>query len=94
MRDIYVNPGFEESGKSGNSIRIYPVPAQTFINLSVDGSGSFSSLRVSNMMGQTVLEQEWTNDSVTINVNDLPAGMYNIILYGNDKLVAGSFIKQ
>lgn len=93
VRDIYVNPGVDESGRTEN-IRIYPVPATDVINVSVDNAGNFSRILISDMLGQTVLSQAWTMNSTSVDISHLPAGIYNLMLTGTSNPVSVIFTKQ
>jgi len=94
VRDIYTNPGFDESGSTGSTIKIYPVPASDFIQISTNSDDVFLKVIISNTLGQTVQTQQWDDSTPQINITKLPTGVYNITLVGEKTALFATFTKQ
>jgi len=94
VRDIYPNPGFDESGSTSGSLKIFPVPATDYVELSADYDDEFSQVIISNTLGQTILMQDWDKNNSSVIVRDLPSGIYNITLLGEKSSLSTTFIKQ
>lgn len=74
------------------NINIYPNPASSSINITVNDNTTVASTRVLNVMGQEVIT---TLTSNSINVADLKAGIYFIEVNDNEGNIARKkFIKQ
>lgn len=57
-------------------INIYPNPAQT--NITISSSAVISSVTISNMVGQELVANKYTDRAVTIGLEQLPAGIYMV----------------
>ncbi len=57
-------------------INIYPNPAQT--NITISSSAVISSVTISNMVGQELIANKYTDRAVTIGLEPLPAGIYMV----------------
>ena len=66
--------GIEDETAENNEIRIYPNPAKD--QVTIDGIENTENVQLINMMGQVVKQFNNVNESVTINISELPAGMY------------------
>jgi len=79
---VYINPvGLEKLKLLSEEVKIYPVPAKDFVELSVpniDSWKDFRILAIYNNLGQIIREEEinFKGGNVSINVSDLPAGVY------------------
>ncbi|MGE0568003.1 MAG: T9SS type A sorting domain-containing protein [Bacteroidia bacterium] len=73
----YQNGG---SSEVENQLTIYPQPAKDALNLSFEiaQANDFKTIGIYNSLGQLVKEEEITfsNTKASININDLPAGIY------------------
>ena len=83
---VYMNPlGIVSSSGVENDLKLYPVPANDYVELS---SGNYSLLkefnkvRITNQLGQTLKEEElhFENKPVNIKTDDLTNGVYFISL--------------
>jgi len=63
---------------------IYPNPAQDFLELR-NLNGDVSSFTISDLTGRKVLEQELSEYSNKVNIQDLPAGIYVLTTLGNNE---------
>jgi hypothetical protein len=78
-------------------IRLFPNPADSRINIEVTGSNKLSDVNVKifDMLGKTVYDGTLVNGKGSVNVADLSAGVYNVlILQDGNKLGAKNFVKQ
>ena len=57
-------------------ISIYPNPAQT--KITITSSSVISSVTISNMVGQELVVNKYTDKTVTIGLEQLPAGIYMV----------------
>ena len=64
----------------GDYIKVYPNPASTYI--SIDNSNiEINQIRLTNILGETVVIKNTTSNKTTINLEQLPIGIYFIKLY-------------
>ena len=95
---IYVNPVYnscdiddiEENG-FGNSVSIYPNPANEVIKILNDNNLSISGIEIIDMMGRTLMNVENCDE---INVSELPEGQYFVKIYGELTIVKKLFISK
>lgn len=76
--------------------RLYPMPATDAITLDAD-SETFSRLAIFSMQGTLVRTVNLHNQEgkrTTINLQDIPAGIYLMKIVINEKVVTRQFIKQ
>jgi len=65
---------------SGNkTFRIFPNPVKDI--LTVEGLENVSKILITNVAGNTILQQNNKNASVNINLSSLPPGIYFVVLY-------------
>jgi hypothetical protein len=65
------------------TIRVFPNPATSELNIESPNQ-DITSLKLQNILGQTVLAQDFAN---TINVSQLPNGIYHLILENDNQLI-------
>ena len=73
-----------------SKFRLNPNPASTSIQIHLP-SNQQTSLTIFNLLGEKVKEEKVTGRDVTIDVSDLPAGMY---VARTKKEVIGKFVKE
>jgi len=73
-----------------DNISVYPNPFSNYIDVS--GKELISSIRITNLLGQVVLEQDFDSKS-SINTSQLPNGIYLVTLFSvnNDNIVYRMF---
>ncbi len=76
---------------NSSKVDIYPNPVNEL--LTVNTTGNFNALTVSNTLGQVVVTGSFTNKHTVVNVRGLPAGMYYITLKGEDGVKVQKFEK-
>ncbi|MBK9270847.1 MAG: T9SS type A sorting domain-containing protein [Saprospiraceae bacterium] len=69
-------------------ISIYPNPASDQLTVSLKEAFSNFPVRlvIQNMLGQTVLEMKLLSSHNNVNLNQLPAGIYAVVIYHQDTL--------
>lgn len=71
---------------------IYPNPATEVLTINTV-YGSYPSFTISNMMGQTVMNQSIVSGSTNVDVKALPAGVYYITFIGATGSEVRKFVK-
>lgn len=66
-----------------NSISVYPNPAQSYVTIS--GLIAGIELKITDLQGKTILKRLVTDDSVTIDISSIDAGIYCIQLSINNR---------
>lgn len=90
--NVLIN-GIENSIEGEANISVYPNPASVELNILYPGTNF--SLRLLNILGQTVKEQKSSDDRAAINISDLPAGIYSLNLQtGKNELQKKIIIKH
>ncbi len=83
--------GVNEDNPISNSLKLYPDPTCKELTVETVETGSLS---VYNLNGVLLLQREITKPDPTINVSNLPDGMYVLKVVGEKEAVVGKFIKQ
>jgi len=79
--------------KSANNISIYPNPVNN--NLTVAGLAGKSTIKITNTMGQKVLEQNTSANSLNLDVTGLKSGTYILSITDDaDRVAIKKFIKE
>lgn len=82
---------------SNNALQIFPNPAKDILHVQVTGSNENAVLQIVDLTGRKLKEQRINVDgttSVSVDINDLPKGMYNLLLKTNSKTEHQKFVKQ
>ncbi|MFH0864660.1 MAG: T9SS type A sorting domain-containing protein [Bacteroidota bacterium] len=75
--DVSISTGINETDT--NSITsIYPNPSSDYIT--IDNMQDINFIRISNILGETVINMDVTNQTETINTSSLPNGIYFVSL--------------
>ena len=80
-----------EDNVTGETV-IYPNPAENFIHIQTDYK--VHQIRLQNISGQTVRTQNGISAYQRMDVNDLPQGLYLLILFTSDGIVSEKVIIQ
>lgn len=78
-----------EGDEGSSDINLYPNPAKGELNLQVNASMIGQPLKIINTLGQTMLSGSVTNEYNKLNINNLAAGLYILLL--NDGEIKKSF---
>lgn len=82
---------FDES----QSISIYPNPASSTITIERSGTHSSEArLIISNTCGQQVIMQKIKDKKLTLDISDLPAGIYIVMVFDEDMVVVEKLVKE
>jgi hypothetical protein len=81
-----VNPNF--------TINLFPNPTGDQLNISVDGIDKKTEIKVYNLMGKLVIQQEINNRLSQINVSKLTSGFYLVKINDGKEIRSAKFIKQ
>ncbi len=79
----YANVGIDEPDEG--AFKVYPNPTNDVLFVETHGRASLpdqNEYRVTNMMGQTLLQGTITDETKQINIGNLPAGLYFISMGG------------
>ncbi len=81
-----VNPDF--------TINLFPNPAGDQLNLLVEGVFNKTEIKVYNLMGKLVMQQESANPLIQLNVSKLSGGFYIVHVNDGNETRSAKFIKQ
>ena len=74
---------------------LFPNPAIDYINLNINGvSSQLISLKIINIVGQTVFDQFYVSSRSRIDVSSLPAGLYSAHITNENRIIKEKFIIQ
>lgn len=80
--------------KSSNIVSVFPNPASDVLNLNLNNFNQQSLLiRIHDVTGKLIYKENTYSSSLQINISQLPAGMYNVAVTGNEFIANQSFIK-
>jgi hypothetical protein len=80
-----------------NLVEIFPNPVKNTLHVRVTGSSEDARLRITDLSGRRVKEQRVLlngNTSLSIDINNLPNGTYNLFLKGNSINAQAQFVKE
>jgi hypothetical protein len=81
-----MNPSF--------TINLFPNPAGDQLNVSVEGVHNKAEIRVYNLMGKLIMQQESVNALTQLNVSKLSAGFYLVHVNDGIETRSAKFVKQ
>jgi uncharacterized repeat protein (TIGR01451 family) len=76
-----------------SNVNVYPNPVSDELTVKVD-NGNYSTLSISNTVGQVVLNQSFSTTQTKVNVKTLAPGIYYITLRGESGVKVQKFEKQ
>ncbi len=81
---------------SNASFSVYPNPANDVLNIEFSTSVTNATIKVVNMIGQTILNRNITgqNKTESLNIENLPAGIYSLIIQDKAGISTQKFIKN
>ncbi len=80
--------------KPVRDITITPNPALDNINIYLGAVGSNCQLEVINNMGQILLTQTIEKDYASVNIQNLPTGLYHVRIHSDEYVASGKFNKK
>ena len=90
--DTFDPTGIAENQNQTETIKVYPVPASSFVTIETEG---IQSINIYNALGQLVKTVSVSNASqVNVDVSQMPRGLYLIdVVYVNGVIGKGRFVK-
>ncbi|MGZ3867289.1 MAG: phospholipase D-like domain-containing protein, partial [Bacteroidia bacterium] len=74
---------------------VYPNPSTGIVNVLVKNAGSQLTVKITDQLGNVVKETTaFSNDVVSVNVEDLSSGLYFVSVLRGDKIFTQKFLKQ
>ena len=70
-----------------SGLRIYPNPANETITILPEKNQRVNAVKLNDMLGRPVLEKtysHWNGNKITIDIKDIPAGIYFIVIQLNN----------
>jgi hypothetical protein len=97
LPNTYIAPNFPDIGcltqtqviQPGKTLSLYPNPATT--ELTISAPEKITGLSITNIVGQEVVRRQYNSSQVSVDVHNLPAGMYFIRVNGITPL---NFMKE
>ncbi len=83
-----------ENGKAENSFTVFPNPVKDQLNIELPREMKISFIEIYTMQGKVVKSQKITNNQNSIDVRDLPGGVYIIRLHTDEGEVMKKMVKQ
>ncbi len=74
------------------TVALYPNPARD--KITIDGISGYQFIRINDVSGRIVFDKKITIGSETINVSNLPKGIYIIKLTGINDVQSLKFLKE
>ncbi len=90
LTDMYFTINVNDPSLS-EKINIFPNPAQDVLNVE-SGDVVLDNIRITNMLGQTVLDVN--SPANRLNINNLPAGIYTVTFTTEDRFYSEQLIKK
>lgn len=79
---------------TSNRISLYPNPAKGVLNVSIDDIQDNTTLKVYNVMGKLVMQEQVSKSLTQINIAKLPAGVYMVNLSDGNAIRNMKFVKE
>ena len=74
------------------TVELYPNPASN--KITIEGISNYQFIRINDVSGRLVYDKKITQGSETINISNLPKGVYIIKLTGKDDVQSLKFLKE
>ncbi|KGO92667.1 T9SS type A sorting domain-containing protein [Flavobacterium subsaxonicum] len=92
MLEITVNEILATGSFAFNNLKVYPNPVNDVVTIA--NSTAISKITVTNLLGQTVLTQSATSESVQVNLSALPSGSYIVNVMASGSSANVKIVKQ
>ena len=76
------------------AINLFPNPAGDQLNVLVEGIQNKTNIKVYNLMGKLVMQQESVNTITQIDVSKLSAGFYLVHVNNGKETITAKFVKE
>lgn len=87
---VYVTVGIDEHAL--NAPALYPNPANETVFVSWMNNGSSSVIQVVDLAGRVVMEQTSAQNQTTLNVSELPQGVYTVMVINGEQNSAARMV--
>ena len=77
---------------ASNNVSLYPSPASNVMSISMN-QGAYSSMIITNEIGQTIIQQALINTVTMLDINSLVPGLYYITFKGENGTQIQKFVK-
>ena len=84
----------KENVNSNFAINLFPNPAGDQLNVWTEGIGKKTEIKVYNLMGKLVMQQESGNTLTQLNISKLPAGFYLLRVNDGKETKSAKFVKE
>jgi Secretion system C-terminal sorting domain/Fibronectin type III domain/Bacterial pre-peptidase C-terminal domain len=81
-----VNPEF--------AVKLFPNPANDLLNIWTEGAASKVQIKLYNITGKLVMQQQSSNLLTPVNISSLPAGIYLVNVNNGGEVKSVKFMKQ
>lgn len=78
--------GVNDISQTGD-ITIYPNPANDYFSIKLPDNIKNPELKISNILGKTVLKTSINNSKTNVNIKDLPSGIYFVSVFSNGIII-------
>jgi hypothetical protein len=75
-------------------VKLFPNPAGSILNVWMEGIAKNTEIKVYDMMGKVVMQQQTTNTLTQINISKLSAGFYLLRVNDGKETTAAKFVKE
>ena len=83
----------EEIEKESASLHVFPNPATNFVQLNFSNDkGKETTIQVSTLLGQIIMELKTTNNQTSFDVSQLPAGNYIVVVKNEEAILTKQLI--
>ena len=90
--DIVIDTNLSTPGLSAEKATIYPNPVKDVLNIS--HTGNITNVSVFNLLGQKVLNKNFNESKVQINLSDLTIGTYLVKTTINNQIITSKIVKE
>jgi uncharacterized repeat protein (TIGR01451 family) len=77
-----------------NDIKIFPNPTDNFVNVLISNITEFSTLYIYDLNGRIVKQKQLIDELSTIDLEDLPAGIYTMQIINDKKIKIFKIVKN
>jgi uncharacterized repeat protein (TIGR01451 family) len=93
VEDIIGQPQKVQTLQNEGNVKLYPNPASDMLTVSMD-KVQYSSLSITNSIGQEVLRQAISNSKTNIDISKLPTSVYYVTLSDSSGSIVKKFVKM
>ncbi|MFI5134443.1 MAG: T9SS type A sorting domain-containing protein, partial [Chitinophagales bacterium] len=87
----------KETASLPQKVTIFPNPSSDQVQVAIENLSGNIQIDVFNILGKKIIsinQSASSNETISLNIADLPAGAYKLILENNNQIKTGSFVKQ